>query len=149
MLQYIVDNAGVTLHELSHSLGMNIGTVRYHLLILGLNHRIVSGKFDDKFVRYFPNSGSYTKNEQLVISIVRRDGIRKVISLLLDESGLTNAEISSKLNIQVSATSRYIKELLEKGLIIKIPQDNGTLGYSIKDDQKEIIANIIERIDTN
>jgi len=125
---------------------MNLGTIRYHLFILSQNHRIVSSKFDDKFVRYFTNSGSFSKNEQLIISLVRRDGVKNVISLLLSEPGLTNADISSRLGIQVSATSRYIKELLEKGLVAKAPQENGTLLYSIDDGQKQNIIRVMERV---
>jgi predicted transcriptional regulator len=120
LFKFIADNPGVTLHDLAHGLDMNLGTIRDHLLVLGLNHRIVSSKFNDKFVRYFTNSGSFTKNEQLVISVARREGMKKVLSLLLNKPGLTNAQISSSLDIQVSATSRYTRELLEKGLIIKL-----------------------------
>ncbi len=146
LYKFIADNPGVTLHDIAHTLDMNLGTIRYHLFILSLNHRIVSSRFDEKFVRYFTNSGSFSKDEQLAISLVRREGIRKVISLLLNEPGLTNAEISNKLGIRVSATSRYIKELTDKGLVAKMPQENGTLLYSINGGQKEHIACILERV---
>jgi len=146
LFKFIANNPGVTLHDIANTLDMNLGTIRYHLFILSQNHRIVSSKFDDKFVRYFTNSGSFSKNEQLIISLVRRDGVKNVISLLLSEPGLTNADISSRLGIQVSATSRYIKELLEKGLVAKAPQENGTLLYSIDDGQKQNIIRVMERV---
>src|SRR5271157_348867 len=146
LFKFIADNPGVTLHDLAHSLEMKLGTIRYHLFILGLNHRIVSSKFNDKFVRYFTNSGSFTKNEQIVISFARREGIKKVLSLLLNKPGLTNAQISSTLGIKVSATSRYTKELLEKGLIEKVTQDSGMPGYLINNDQKDAITTALKRV---
>ena len=65
VLQYAVDNPGSTLREVSRGLHMNLGTVRYHMFILELNHRLVSYRADNKHVRYFINSNSYSKEEQL------------------------------------------------------------------------------------
>jgi predicted transcriptional regulator len=145
LMMFIKENPGVTLHELSRSLGMNVGTARYHLFILGLNHRIVSSKFDEKFVRYFPNSGSYSKNEQLAISLVRRDGVRKLLSLLLEKPGLSNLEISKQLDIRDNAVSRYIKELMEIEVVLKKPTDGGMSLYYINEVYKNTIASMLER----
>ena len=142
---YVKENPGVTLHEMARSLGMNVGTARYHLFILSLNHRIVSSKFDEKFVRYFPNSGSYTKSEQLVLSLVRRDGVRKLLSLLLEKPGLSNLELSKQLDMRDNAVSRYIKELLEIEVVSKKLTDVGTSLYYINENYKNTIAGMLER----
>ena len=127
MLKYVVDNPGSTLREISRGLQMNSGTVRYRPpLILGLNHRIVSNMVDDKHVRYFTNAGSYTMEEQLIISLMRRDGMRKILELLTDKPGFTNLELSRALNIQESAArSRYMKELSDKGIVIRENTSDG------------------------
>ncbi len=143
-MKFIIDNPGVTLHDISRSLGMNVGTVRYHLLILGLNHKIVSSKFDEKFVRYFPNSGVYTRDERLALSLVRRDGVRKLLSLLLEKPGLSNLEISKQLDIRDNAVSRYVKELLEIGVISKKSTDGMSL-YYVNEEYKNTIAGMLER----
>lgn len=144
--RYIVDHPGSTLREASRGLRMNLGTVRYHVLVLTLNHKLVSYMADDKHVRYFTNANSYTKAEQLVISMVRREGMRNILGLLLDRPGLTNVELSNRLGMRVSATSRYMKELSDKGIIAKRPLAGGACSYSIKKEQAERIASTIERL---
>jgi len=149
VLSFIVENPGSTMSDIARLTGINLGTVRYHLLILGINHRIVTSKTDDKSIRYFTNAGSYNSEDQFIISLMRRDSIRKVLGLLARSPGLTNIELSRELNIQESAVSRYMKELQEKGVVVRSnAQDihNGRFSYSIKNEYKEKVATAIERI---
>jgi predicted transcriptional regulator len=144
--RYVVENPGLTLREVSRGLHMNLGTIRYHIMVLALNHKVISYMADDKHVRYFSNSNSYSKEEQFVISLARRDSIRKILSLLLEKPGMTNTELSGRLGIHVSETSRYMKELSEKGLIFKMPLSGGSYAYSIRSEQAQRIATSIERL---
>jgi predicted transcriptional regulator len=133
LLQFIIENPGVTIYDISKALGMNRGTVRYHLLILELNHRIAVLKDDSKFIRYFPNSNRYSKEEQLLISMIRRDTIKRVIQLLFMKPGLTNVEISSVTGLADSGISRYLKELSDKGIVLKSEVTPGRYAYSLTD----------------
>jgi predicted transcriptional regulator len=137
VLQYIGDNPGSTLRDIARGAGVNLGTVRYHVFILSLNHRIVSYAADDKHVRYFTNSGVYSKDEQLVISLMRRDRMGRILTLLKEKPGLTNIEISTALGIQESAVSRCMKELSEKGIVSR---PSGELKYSIKNDYVNAVS---------
>src|SRR5271157_2446111 len=116
ILKFIIDNPGASLFEITRTLGMNMGTVRYHLMILAINHRIISYKADDKYVRYFTNSGSYSKEQQLIISLMRREGIHKVLNKLLEKPGISNMELANDLGVLDSSTIRQMKELLSKGI---------------------------------
>ena len=53
VMEFIASHPGSTLHEISRELGVNVGTIRYHLLVLSLNHRVATFKSDGKYVRYF------------------------------------------------------------------------------------------------
>jgi predicted transcriptional regulator len=117
VLEYIRDDPGASLYEICRGTGMNVGTVRYHLLILGANHRIVSLQSDKKFVRYFPNSHTYSDQEQLVLSVMKRDSMRQVLGALAGGPGLTNRELAGITGIKESAMSRYMIELTEKGIV--------------------------------
>lgn len=55
--------------RISKDLYLNIGTVRYHLMILSLNHRVVAYN-DNKYVRYFINSNTYRRGELLRKGVV-------------------------------------------------------------------------------
>jgi predicted transcriptional regulator len=139
VLKFINDNPGVSLHDLMKSLNINKGTVRYHLMILNLNHRVTSYKADDKYVRYFTNAGSYSVKQQLVLSLMRRDGINKVLSRLIETPGLTNLELSIELNMNESSTIRYLKELSANDIIIKEKTVDGRQTYSINNEYKDDI----------
>lgn len=140
VLKYIKDNPGSTLREVSRGMQMNLGTVRYHMFILKLNHRIVSYMADDKHVRYFLNSNSYSKEEQFIISMMKRDGVRKILELLIEKPGLTNIELSGELKLQESATSRYMKELHEKGIVAREDTGDGHFAYSIRNDYLKAVT---------
>lgn len=146
VLEYIRMSPGSTLSEISRETGMNLGTLRYHTFILGLNHRIISYRTENKFVRYFQNSGAYSREQQMVISLVRREGIGRMLGLLLEKPGMTNADLSQVLGVQESAVSRWAKELMEKGIIIKVHTPDGRLAYAIKGESSEAVSLAIKRV---
>jgi predicted transcriptional regulator len=142
---FIAKNPGLTMYEISRGLWMNIGTVRYHLFILGMNHRIVPYDGESKFVRYFTNSNSYSREDQAIVSLVRREAFGKVLGLMLTKPGASNVEIAMDLGIQESVVSRCVRELSEKGIVVK--EQSGSRGaYAIDDSHKERVASAILRI---
>ena len=143
-MQYVVANPGSTLRDISRGMRMNLGTVRYHIFILGLNHRIVTYQADGKHVRYFINSGTYSKEDQLVMSLIRREGMRKILCVLLVRPGMSNAELSSVSGIQESAVSRYMKELAEKGIVVKELAPMGTSAYFVVNERRARVAKAME-----
>jgi len=145
VLKYVKEHPGSTMYEISRSMGINKGTVRYHLFILGINHRIASQRADKKFVRYFPNSNTYTREEQLIMSLLRRDSIRKVLSALIRKPGLSNIQLSQELNLPESAMSKHMKELCARDLVIK-QWMAGSVSYRIKDEAKSTIVKALECI---
>jgi predicted transcriptional regulator len=140
---FIVKNPGLTIYEIARGTDINMGTTRYHVFILGMNHKIASCKTDGKYVRYFTNSNSYSKEEQLVLSIMRRGAIGKVLGLMLEKPGMSNAEIANELKLRESAVCRCIKELSDKGIITRDEQANIC---SIDKTHREHIISAIKRI---
>ena len=112
---FVEKNPGSTMYEISRGLGMNLGTVRYHTFILGMNHRIVPYKDDGKYIRYFTNSNSYSAEDQLIVSLMRREAMGKVLAYMLTQAAASNSEMARELGIQESIVSRCIKELIRKG----------------------------------
>ncbi len=89
LFQYIVDHPGVTAADMAKDIGMNMGTIRYHLLILSLNHKIVLHRDDSKFLRYFKNSGAYTDSEKVLLSVIRRKPLQKIVNALIEKQRLS------------------------------------------------------------
>jgi predicted transcriptional regulator len=144
VMKYVIANPGSTLRDISRGMRMNLGTVRYHIFILGLNHRIVTYQSDGKHVCYFINSGTYTREEQLVLSVMRREGMRKILGTLLNRPGLSNVELSSEVGLQESAVSRYMKELAEKGLVVKELAPMGSSSYFLANERRAHVAKAME-----
>jgi predicted transcriptional regulator len=143
IFDFIVRNPGTTIHEISRGTGVNLGTARYHMLILGLNHKVVVSHADDKYVRYFTNSNSYSKGEQLVLSLMRRGTVGKVLSLMLEKPGISNVEIAKELGLQESVVSRCVKELSEKGVVADAP---GGTGRSVVEAHRDHVAAAVRHI---
>lgn len=143
VFKYVRDRPGSTMYEIARGLGLNRGTVRYHLFILGVNHRIASQKADKKYVRYFPNSNTYSKDEQMIMSLMRRDAIRRVLKALMIKPGLSNVQLSKELGLPESAMSKYMKELYARGIVIK-RRTAGGVSYTVTEEAKSSIARALE-----
>ncbi|MGA9140903.1 MAG: winged helix-turn-helix transcriptional regulator, partial [Methanocella sp.] len=126
---------------------MNMGTVRYHVFILGMNHKITVFN-DGKFVRYFPNSNFYSKEEQLVIAIMRREAYRRMIDALMDIPAATNVELSQRLGQPDSAVSKMLKELCAKGITVKGTGQGERPLYSLDSRYREMIPRLSQRLNS-
>ncbi|HEY3273745.1 MAG TPA: PQQ-binding-like beta-propeller repeat protein [Methanocella sp.] len=142
--RYIADNPGLTLYDISRDLQINVGTARYHLMILGINHRIVTGKAFGKYARYFTNSGSHSPDDQLLYSALRRQGIKNILGLLVERPGLSNREIAGELQMRESAASRYMKELTSIGLVERRNRVEGRHEYYIHEQYEEALASTMK-----
>jgi predicted transcriptional regulator len=146
VLKFISEHPGSTLYEIARGVSMNLGTARYHVLILGINHRITSQKADNKYVRFFLNSNTYSKEDQVLLSFIKREPTRKVLGMLLEKPGRTNVDLSRELDIAESTISKYIKELSSKEIIMKEPLPGGRFAYSIRKEYMERVAMALESL---
>jgi alpha-tubulin suppressor-like RCC1 family protein/predicted transcriptional regulator len=149
ILAYARAHPGLTLYELSRCTKINMGTVRYHLFILGVNHKITTFN-DGKFVRFFPNSNLYSREEQMIISLIRRETIGKIIQTLITTPGLTNTELSRSLEQPNSAISKLTKELCMRGIAVKEElgdgRADGKYAYSIRAEYAEKTASLSQQL---
>jgi predicted transcriptional regulator len=145
VLSFIAGNPGVTAVDIARDMHLNVGTVRYHLLILTINHKIVEHK-DDKYLRYFTNSNSYSIEERAVVSLMKREPMWRVLNTLAEKPGLSNVEISRELNISTGAASRHMNELLTKGVVMKVPQADRGYAYSIKEEYRQYVTKMMDRL---
>ena len=144
VLQYIVDNPGATATDIAKGLRVNIGTIRYHLFILTMNHRVVTYKADNKYLRYFTNAGTYSKEEQTLLSLMRRDPLRKTLHAIAEKPGLSGPELAEKLNVSTTAAHRDITLLARRCLIEQVPGNDRGYGYTIKDEHREHVNKAME-----
>ncbi|WP_048198527.1 winged helix-turn-helix transcriptional regulator [Methanocella arvoryzae] len=145
VLNYVTARPGSTANEICRGLGMNLGTIRYHLLILSLNHRIVSHPDGDKYVRYFKNSGTFTAEEQSLHSLMRREPVRRTLQILAEKPGISGSELSRELGVSDTAAYRHVNLLVEKGIVIKGAGVERGVGYTIKAEYVPFVTRTSEK----
>jgi predicted transcriptional regulator/outer membrane protein assembly factor BamB len=146
VLQYIVDNPGVTAVDVSKALKMNLGTTRYHLFILTANHRIITHKEDSKFLRYFTNAGKYSEKERSLLSLMRREPLKRILKTLAERPGLSNLELAKELNVSTAAVHDNVNELYTRGIVTKDAQGDRGYGYAIKEEYCPYITKNMGRL---
>ncbi|MGA9139282.1 MAG: winged helix-turn-helix transcriptional regulator [Methanocella sp.] len=146
VLRYVADNPGMTAAEAARSLDINLGTVRYHLFILALNHKVIAHNEGDKFLRYFTNAGAYSQQERSLVSLMRRDTLRRMLVVLSRRPGITGPELARELNVSTTAAHRHISELAEKGIVERTAGDDNSYAYSIKEEYRPHVMRIMDRL---
>ncbi|OPY26049.1 MAG: Regulator of chromosome condensation (RCC1) repeat protein [Methanocella sp. PtaU1.Bin125] len=146
VLDFVAANPGATLSEISRDTGMNMGTVRYHVFILELNHKVKPFR-EGKFIRYFPNSNFYSQEEQLVIAMMRREPIRAIINTLTWSPGQTNSDLSKVLGQSESAVSEHMKILCDRGITVKEKSEDGRIHFSVSGEVQATLGRLHERLD--
>jgi predicted transcriptional regulator len=141
---FLLDTPGVTASDIARGLGMNLGTVRYHLLILTLNRRIITYKDESKFHRYFNNSGAYTDDEMALLSLIRRKPLQKIVNALMEQRKLSGPDLAKRLNISEKSIYKHITKLSGEGILEKLPEKDQGL-YAIKVERREQIREIMGR----
>lgn len=113
---YVKQNPGSTMTDISKHEGMNVGTVRYHLEQLRSSHRITLVR-SNKFVRFFQNSNTYNDREKIILSALTHSRYRSILLYLRDHPGATNGEIAEHMNISESGAHLQLKRLLQDDLV--------------------------------
>lgn len=131
ILRFIQENPGSRLYDVAKFADINLGTARYHLMILTLNHVIVPYNDGSKHIRYFTNNGTYTNEQMKAISLLKREPISKLMNALAGKEGMTNSKISAASGLSYSEVNRYLKELIAKGAVVKEPLSPEKYQYRI------------------
>ncbi len=140
---YVAGHPGSTAYDIARGLSLNLGTVRYHLLILGINHRIREYRSDGKFVRFFPNSNAYTDDERVIISLVRRKTMRRTLTALRSMPGASNHDLAVALGVSTTAASNYMQELSEAGIVEKEIMPGNRVAYNIAERYQAITEAVL------
>ncbi len=143
ILNFISGNPGSTLYDISKSLSMNLGTVRYHLMILDINHLVATYHDGARRIRYFTNNNSYSGDQMKIISLLKREPTSKLLGALAGNTAMSNANITVKSGLSYSDVNRYLKELVSGDIVIKEPAGSGKYLYRISPDLEDhVIKNI-------
>ncbi|NOR59978.1 MAG: winged helix-turn-helix transcriptional regulator [Methanosarcinales archaeon] len=130
--KYIVDNPGTTKAEISNNLGINRGTVKYHVHKLESDSKIASMKVS-KFTKLFKNSSELKNDEKIITSHIRGETSRILLWNILENPGITNQELAKTLRLDKSTVHWHAHKFLADDMI-RFEKEGRYLKYYVKDD---------------
>ncbi len=112
----IAANPGVKFNALERLTGIKEGTLKYHLLVLGMKRRIVSFG-SGRSVRYFENNGRYSELEKKVFLHLQNPTTRRILGILASSPEVSRKDIAGILGIAGPSISWHTKRLSGDGII--------------------------------
>jgi predicted transcriptional regulator len=112
----IAANPGIKFHTLERLTGMKEGTLKYHLLILGMKRRIVSFG-SGKSLRYFENNGRYSELEKKVFLHLQDPTTRRILEILASSPEVSRKDIAGMVGVAGPSISWHTKRLSGDGII--------------------------------
>jgi predicted transcriptional regulator len=114
--QTVTANPGVKFNALEQLTGIKEGTLKYHLLILGIKRRIISFG-SGRSMRYFENNGRYSELEKKVFLHLQDPTTRGILKILASSPEVSRKEIAEIMGIAGPSISWHTKRLSGDGII--------------------------------
>ncbi|MDO9035508.1 MAG: winged helix-turn-helix transcriptional regulator [Methanoregula sp.] len=114
--EFITANPGVKFNALERLTGIKEGTLKYHLLVLGMKRKIISfGRA--RSMRYFENNGRYNELEKKVFLHLQNPTTRRILEILASSPEVSRKEIAEIVGIAGPSISWHTKRLSGDGII--------------------------------
>lgn len=130
-------NLGTSMRNLSQMLGMNIGTLRYHV---GVLYRMgkVTAEQNSGVTRYYISTGPLTDLEKKITRYLDEYPKSRILNLVLQHPGIVRKDIASKLIMSGPNVTWHMRSLTREG-IVKSEKDGRNVRYYLRPDVKEYI----------
>ncbi len=116
ILDYIGNNPGCTLADLSKNTGINRGTARYHLWLLIFEQKVVRKK-DGKEGYLFTNGRSHLERKR-VYGYIMNPAKREILNTILANPGISNKEIADNLQLDTSTIHWHLQQFLKEEMVV-------------------------------
>lgn len=129
VLNYIRNNPGSSISNISHTLDMNQGTIRYHLKVLEKSGLIRSTLRDGRrfyftclILDFIDGSGNMPND------LTRSQ--KRILTLIRSHPGITRSELMDKSSDSKVKVNRSLEKLLSRNLIRR-SQNGSEMGFQI------------------
>ena len=141
IFKYILDNPGTTMAEISKNLGINRGTLSYHLMMLDKQNRVIPYKTRGR-IHYFLNESTYGEKEKAVLSALKNEKHRRIISEILSSGQITHETLAGRIGVSAPTINWHIRHLKEEG-IVRADTDGRYTAYSIDRGYSELLHTVL------
>jgi len=128
-------NPGIYLSALSRWLGLNIGTIRYHLGVLCEMGKVVP-EHGSGFMGYRVSKEMCLDLERKVNSHLCSRSKQQILTLILQNPGINREELASRLKLSGSGVAWHMETLILEG-IVRSERNGRYVEYFLSSDVKE------------
>ncbi|KUK61116.1 MAG: Transcriptional regulator, ArsR family [Methanoculleus marisnigri] len=115
---HIHAHPGIRLGTLAQDLGVNRGTLRYHLGKLQEFGMIAAAAVEGR-TGYFENRRKYSALEAKVLIHLKNPNTREILAILLESPGASRRELAERLGITASSVSWHMRRLKADGIVLQ------------------------------
>jgi predicted transcriptional regulator len=112
---FVLGNPGQHLRRISRDLGMQLGTLRYHLDQLERRGLVVSK--DERNLRTYFAASKLSVRDQRMASLLQQKRFRDIIVTIMASPGATQSVMGEMLGLRTSTLSKYIMILEDRGVV--------------------------------
>ena len=141
IFKYISDNPCTTTAEMSRNLGINRGTLQYHLMMLKKRNRVIPYKTRGK-IHYFLNESTYGEKEKVALAALKNEKHRRIISEILNSEQITHEKLAERIGVSAPTINWHIRHLKEEG-IVRADTDGRHTAYSIDRGYSELLHTML------
>lgn len=134
----ILENPGVRMRSLSRTLGVNIGTLRYHVVVLCRMGRIVAEQ-NTGGMRYYVSTNTCSDLEKKLAGYLNEHPKIRMINLILQHPGIVRKGIASRLIMSGPNVTWHMRSLTREG-IVRSERDGRNVRYYLCPDVEEYIT---------
>lgn len=122
IFEFVSKNPGCSIAEVSETLEINRGSVKYHIKKFNSQSKITIAKIG-KFTRLFVmDSGIFDDEEKMIISFLRNETCRNLLIDILENPGITNRDLAENFGLDRSTVHWYLDKFQNLNLIKYVPE---------------------------
>ncbi len=127
---YVEEHPGSHMREIGRETDIPMGTLEYNLRTL-VDEDLLTVREDGRYSRYFVTEQT-SRQEKDVLSTLRQETSRRIVTKLLLEPGLSHGEIHEAFDVSASTLSFHLKRLVDADVLEKEKDGRRNL-YSVAD----------------
>lgn len=117
----VKNNPGIHFRGICDKLGLSVGVVQYHLNLL-VSAGLLFVCIDGRYKRFFESS-MFTETDIKIISLLRKETVRKILRTLLDDGAILHKGLVRKLGISSQALTWQMSQLKRTGLVKAVKEE--------------------------
>ncbi|MDK2915853.1 MAG: hypothetical protein PWR25_410 [Euryarchaeota archaeon] len=135
---HIRAHPGIRLGTLTEDLGVNRGTLRYHLGRLQ-EFGMVAAVAVGGQTGYFENQQRYSELEAKVLIHLKNPNTREILFTLLEKPGASRHELAERLGITAASVSWHLRRLSGDGVVLR-EKSGADVRYFLSDEAAAVVG---------